>query len=129
MERAKVTHTAACLKAFKIQCLLAISHQAHLENMLKPISFPSRQIQIFFIIYRQTYVQCVHSTSVVLWDFISHLYSSLPLMPTFITVFGSALCPDKLIIFLYTHFWSCHLFFDEIYLCEWGSLDEEWCFL
>lgn len=50
-------------------------------------------------------------------------------MPSFITVFGSALRPDKLIIFLNTHFWSCHLCFDEMYVFEWGSSDEEWCFL
>lgn len=75
------------------------------------------------------YVQCVYSTSVVLCHFISLLYGSLPLMPSFITVFGSALHPDKLIIFLNTHFWSCHPFFDEMYVCERGSTDEEWCFL
>lgn len=48
-------------------------------------------------------------------------------MLSFIIAFGSALHPDRLIIFLNTYFLSCHLFFDEIY--EWGSSDEEWWFL
>lgn len=39
-------------------------------------------------------------------------------MPLFITAFGSAICPDKPIIFLNVHFWSCHLFFDEMYARE-----------
>lgn len=90
--------------------------------MLKIISFQGGQILIsLFILYRQMYVQHVHSTSVVLCHFISLLYGRLPLMPSFITAFRSALHPDKLIIFLNTHFWSCHLFFDELYVCEWVS--------
>jgi len=48
------------------------------------------------------YAKCVYSTSVVLCHFISLYYGSLPLMSSFITAFGSALCPDKLMIFLKT---------------------------
>lgn len=71
----------------------------------------------------------MYSTSVVLCHFISLLYGSLPLIPSFISAFGNALSPDIAIIFLNTHFWSCREFFDKMYVCEWGSSDEEcWVF-
>lgn len=71
----------------------------------------------------------MYSTSVVLCHFISLLYGSLPLIPSFISAFGNALSPDIAIIFLNTHFWSCREFFDKMYVCEWGRSDEEcWVF-
>lgn len=39
-------------------------------------------------------------------------------MTSFIAAFGNALSPDIVIIFLNTHFWSCHEFFDRMYVCE-----------